>query len=309
MMTKNPFSFYDFLGYLFPGLTTLMLTAFVMYLYKTNGLNVSIDNYIQINDFVDALEGKLGLNWWESTVLVVVLAYIAGHIVAYLSSVTIEYFANASMGYPSYYLLHKGEYRGVLSAFFQGKNEWTTWKIMYRIWVFSVLLPIIIFTMPKTLRRFISRPLDEYVINSIQAKLMELSKVTNYKICLCPIGMALGHTDSVALRRIADLMTDNYFEIKDPNIFDIMWLIKHSKMYIGVSLHGAISAMSFNVPYIGYGSLKVKYYFEQWTDVRRFTTIDRIKDSAIYYLNKDVDSTVQKKLVMGFFNKLHKLYK
>ena len=182
MMTKNPFSFYDFLGYLFHGLTTLMLTAFVMYLYKTNGLNVSIDNYIQINDFVDALEGKLGLNWWESTVLVVVLAYIAGHIVAYLSSVTIEYFANASMGYPSYYLLHKGEYRGVLSAFFQGKNEWTTWKIMYRIWVFSVLLPIIIFTMPKTLRRFISRPLDEYVINSIQAKLMELSKTLSLNI-------------------------------------------------------------------------------------------------------------------------------
>ena len=153
-----------------------------MYLYKTNGLNVSIDNYIQINDFVDALEGKLGLNWWESTVLVVVLAYIAGHIVAYLSSVTIEYFANASMGYPSYYLLHKGEYRGVLSAFFQGKNEWTTWKIMYRIWVFSVLLPIIIFTMPKTLRRFISRSLDEYVINSIQAKLMELSKTLSLNI-------------------------------------------------------------------------------------------------------------------------------
>lgn len=146
-----------------------------------------------------------------------------------------------------------------------------------------------------------------YELASLQ--LMELSKVTNYKICLCPIGMALGHTDSVALRRIADLMTDNYFEIKDPNIFDIMWLIKHSKMYIGVSLHGAISAMSFNVPYIGYGSLKVKYYFEQWADVRRFTTIDKIKDSAIYYLNKDIDSTLQKKLVMEFFNKLHKLYK
>ena len=182
MMTKNPFSFYDFLGYLFPGLATLMLTAFVVYLYKANGLNISIDNYMQIKDFADALEGKLGLNWWESTVLVVVLAYITGHIVAYLSSVTIEYFANAIMGYPSYYLLHKGEYHGVLSAFFQGKNGWTVWKIVYRIWVFSVLLPIIVFTIPKTLRRFISRPLDEYVINSIQAKLMDLSKTLNLNI-------------------------------------------------------------------------------------------------------------------------------
>ena len=182
MMTKNPFSFYDFLGYLFPGLATLMLTAFVVYLYKANGLNVYIDNYIQIKEFADALEGKLGLNWWESTVLVVVLAYITGHIVAYLSSVTIEYFANTTMGYPSYYLLHKGEYCGVLSAFFQGKNGWTAWKILYRIWVFFVLLPIIVFTIPKTLRSFISRPLDRYVINSIQAKLMELSKTLNLNI-------------------------------------------------------------------------------------------------------------------------------
>ncbi len=182
MMTKNPFSFYDFLGYLFPGLTTLMLTAFVVYLYKINGLNVSFDNFIQIKEFADALEEVLGLNWWECTVLVVVLAYIAGHIVAYLSSVTIEYFANSTMEYPSYYLLHEGKNRSIFSVFFQGKKGWTAWKKVYRILLFIVLLPIFIFTIPKTLRSFISRPLDEYVINSIQAKLMELSKTLNLNI-------------------------------------------------------------------------------------------------------------------------------
>lgn len=182
MITKNPFSFYDFLGYLFPGLTTLMLTAFVVYLYKINGLNISFDNFIQIKEFADTLEDVLGLNWWESTVLVVVLAYIAGHIVAYLSSVTIEYFANSTMGYPSYYLLHEGKSRSIFRAFFQGKKGWTAWKKVYRILLFIILLPIIIFTIPKTLRNFISRPLDEYVINSIQAKLMDLSKTLNLNI-------------------------------------------------------------------------------------------------------------------------------
>lgn len=182
MMAKNPFSFYDFLGYLFPGLTTLMLTAFVVYLYNTNGLHVPIDNYIQIKEFADALEREFGLNWLESTVLVVVFSYIMGHIVAYLSSVTIEYFANSTMGYPSYYLLHKGKTCNIFKVFFQGNKGWTAWKMVYRMLLFIALLPIIIFTIPKTLRRFISRPLDEYVINSIQAKLMDLSKTLNLNI-------------------------------------------------------------------------------------------------------------------------------
>lgn len=62
-MNKNPFSLYDFLGYLFPGLATLMLTAFVIYLYKVYGISISIDNYIHIKEFANALERTLGLNW------------------------------------------------------------------------------------------------------------------------------------------------------------------------------------------------------------------------------------------------------
>lgn len=182
MMNKNPFSLYDFLGYLFPGLATLMLTAFVIYLYKVYGISISIDNYIHIKEFANALERTLGLNWWEGTVLVVVLAYITGHVVAYISSITIEYFANSTMEYPSYYLLHSKEQHNIFRAFFQGINGWTALKIIYRILVFIILFPIVIFTVPKTLRKFISRPLDEYVINSMQTKLMELSQTLGLNI-------------------------------------------------------------------------------------------------------------------------------
>lgn len=182
MMNKNPFSLYDFLGYLFPGLATLTLAAFIIYLYKVYGISISINNYIHIKEFANALERTLGLNWWEGTVLVVVLAYITGHVIAYISSITIEYFANSTMEYPSYYLLHSKEQRSIFRAFFQGINGWTTLKIMYRVLVFIILFPIVIFTTPKTIRKFISRPLDEYVINSMQTKLMELSKTLGLNI-------------------------------------------------------------------------------------------------------------------------------
>lgn len=140
------------------------------------------------------------------------------------------------------------------------------------------------------------------------SQLTELSRITNCKICLCPIGMALGHTDKIALIKIANLMKTNYFEIRNPNVFDIMWLIKHSKMYIGVSLHGAITAMSFNVPYVGYGSLKLKYYLEQWSDNKRFADIDKIKNTAMEYFHQKVDSTQQKEMVKTYLERLRLLY-
>lgn len=140
------------------------------------------------------------------------------------------------------------------------------------------------------------------------SQLTELSRITNCKICLCPIGIALGHSDKIALYKIASLMEGDYFGVWNPNIFDIMWLIKHSKMYIGVSLHGAITAMSFNVPYIGYGSLKLKYYLEQWSDSKRFVEIDKIKDAAIEYFHQKVDSTRQKEIVKICFERLKLLY-
>ena len=179
-MTKNPFSLYDFLGYLFPGMAVLMLTFFLVHLNKTYGQSIPIDCYFKIKEFVAAIEENKGLKWWENTIIVVILAYIAGHITAYLSSITIEYFTNAVMGYPSYYLLHDDKKHKF--GFFQGAKEWDFWKWFYRMVVLVSLLPIAFFIIPKTLRKFISRPLDDYVINSIQTKLRELSATLNLNV-------------------------------------------------------------------------------------------------------------------------------
>lgn len=89
-MEKNPFSFYDFLGYLFPGMLTLLIVIHITYLKEPS----SISDYFSIAGFMHTFKNELSIEWWKSTLILIILSYICGQIIAYLSSVTIEYFAN-----------------------------------------------------------------------------------------------------------------------------------------------------------------------------------------------------------------------
>ena len=101
-MDKNPFSLYDFLGYLFPGLLTMLI---IIHIKNING-TTDVEDYISISKFMNTFKNGIKLEWWKSTMILIIISYILGHIIAYLSSVSIEYFANKSFKYPSYYLLH-----------------------------------------------------------------------------------------------------------------------------------------------------------------------------------------------------------
>ena len=85
-------------------------------------------------------------------------------------------------------------------------------------------------------------------------------------VCLCPIGTAFGHSDDIALAKIYSLLKckDNVLLVSSPNIYDIMWLIKHSALYVGTSLHGTITALSFGVPFVAHGPIKLKNYLKTW---------------------------------------------
>lgn len=98
----------------------------------------------------------------------------------------------------------------------------------------------------------------------IAGNLDKISKETGTEICLCPIGKALNHDDHIALKEIQPLMHEKSQLFDDVNIWDIMYLIANSKAYMGTSLHGAITAMSFARPYIGLTVLKLNSYLESW---------------------------------------------
>lgn len=83
-------------------------------------------------------------------------------------------------------------------------------------------------------------------------------------ICLCPIGRALNHDDHEALEAIKPLLKDEPAYFGDSHIWDVMYLIANAACYIGTSLHGAITAMSYAVPYVGLRVKKLDSYLHTW---------------------------------------------
>lgn len=107
-------------------------------------------------------------------------------------------------------------------------------------------------------------PLEEIVL-----ELQKILDSSRYDIVLCPIGIALGHEDDIILKDIYTKFFNNNSRVhlvENITIEKIMGLIANSKLYIGTSLHGVITAMSYNVPYIGLNpaQTKVVNYISTW---------------------------------------------
>ncbi len=93
----------------------------------------------------------------------------------------------------------------------------------------------------------------------------KLSQKINAKVLLCPIGLALGHGDDVILKEIETLEKEfSYYEPK--NLYETMFLLKNTEIYIGTSLHGMVTAQSFGRPYFLFTEKisKLKFYIETW---------------------------------------------
>lgn len=102
-------------------------------------------------------------------------------------------------------------------------------------------------------------------LNLFLEKLDKFSHQLDLKVLLCPIGLALDHGDDVLLKKINKLQPD--FEYYHPeNLYEIMYLLKHAKLYLGTSLHGLITAQSFNVPFFMFPEKisKLKIYIDTW---------------------------------------------
>ncbi len=113
------------------------------------------------------------------------------------------------------------------------------------------------------------READEFDIEYIINKLKDILFIHRKNIVLCPIGTALGHEDHIPLQELykqLNLHTTNIYLASNPGLFDIMGLIAHSHLYIGSSLHGIITAMSYARPYVAIrNNKKISYYLKSWS--------------------------------------------
>lgn len=144
---------------------------------------------------------------------------------------------------------------------------------------------------PKKLRAFVK-------------DLASLADELDLKVVLCPIGMAPGHEDHVILKRIQTL--EKKFNYLQPNnIYDIMTCIAQSSLFIGTSLHGVITAQSFNVPMVGLNRKisKLDSYMKTWVNTDYgcidFDELSRVVEdyNRWNYENLKLKTEEQKKLV------------
>lgn len=175
-MDKNPFSFYDFLGYLFPGMMTLLIIIHLIYIDNPT----SISDYFNIEKFIKTFKNDISIEWWKTTLLLIIFSYTCGHIISYLSSTTIEYFSNRIFKYPSHYLLHedKRNYCDYWASYFT--DNATFGNICWRIILFFLLCPITCFILPFGslihINAFVARPLDAYIRDNITTKFLHLTQ-------------------------------------------------------------------------------------------------------------------------------------
>ena len=172
MRDKNPFSIYDFLGYLFPGIVAILVVFIVRQSVVSS--NIDLFDCLHVKNIMEMIRQEMNLNWLEASVAIVVVSYIAGHIVAYLSSLTVEFLANKSLRYPSEYLLVENS-RSFYEEYFHKADK--TYKKVYRWIILIILWPISLFLFILSeygLRDFLANPLPDYIVKAIKTKTYSL---------------------------------------------------------------------------------------------------------------------------------------
>lgn len=176
MLDKNPFSIFDFLGYVLPGMTS-MYFSILFFNYDFN--NSLFDNSLMLcKDYNFA-----------SLIFLVITSYIVGHIISYLSSITVEKFSIWCYGYPSDFLITDPIKHRFLYAFSvekcnsmrdklkEARKVW--YKYLWRLVVTIAILPLAIFTFFASLtglKYFYIKKLDYYLITQYEWKWSKLIK-------------------------------------------------------------------------------------------------------------------------------------
>ncbi|MBI9040271.1 hypothetical protein [Lutibacter sp.] len=122
-MKQNPFSVYDFLGYFIPG--ALFLYSFYIIRYFKN---CDIINFEKLFNTIDEPNLEIGI-------LFLITSYVLGHLLSFISSISVEQYSIWRYGYPSKYLLNFSieKYWNFKGSFLKG-----FWRIIMILFIFPI---------------------------------------------------------------------------------------------------------------------------------------------------------------------------
>lgn len=162
-LKQNPFSFYDFLGYFTPGAIFLYVVG-----YFAKIIWPSAPTFREI-------ASQAGFEKAEAYLPFVLFAYAIGHLLSFVSSVTIERYSIWAMGYPSKYLL------GVPHAGYFRSEKHAALRVTIRSVVFALILPVSLLDLVLGrffgMRELYAKPLDDLLIRIIREKVFNQIQV------------------------------------------------------------------------------------------------------------------------------------
>lgn len=176
-MKKNPFSLFDFLGYVFPGLITLYLVWYFSKSPDIYGISSLFKSSISV--LSNSFRGATMSSAIEETVLITIVAYVIGHFVAYISSVTVEQFSVWVYDYPSKFLLKDipannfWNSNGEINLPLRAKR---IWRIIISVFLLPISIGTIVFGKWFGVKAFFIKKLDPSLITMIYASKKRLGK-------------------------------------------------------------------------------------------------------------------------------------
>ncbi|MBD1390547.1 polysaccharide pyruvyl transferase family protein [Neiella sp. HB171785] len=145
-------------------------------------------------------------------------------------------------------------------------------------------------------------------LNQFVGEVRSIAERQNSKVVCCPIGLALGHDDHKVLKKICELAGD-FLYAAPQNLFDIMYTIACSEVYLGTSLHGFITAQSFGCKFIPLNKRvhKMARYAKTWTEPLGVTDCHDYDNDwlAIHKINDNWDAEVANRLLQDQKTKVY----
>lgn len=96
----------------------------------------------------------------------------------------------------------------------------------------------------------VKKKIGDKIYNELLEQIEYIYNNYNIPCVLLPIGYAQGHEDHIILRKLKKHLKSKAILIENNTVYDTAYVIKNSVCYVGTSLHGAITAISYNVPHI-----------------------------------------------------------
>lgn len=178
-MKQNPFSLYDFLGYLIPG-STFIFAYLIIEQWNNNKSDFTLEKVLSTFSKTE----------FQNIFFFIIIAYSLGHLLSFISSITIEKYGNWNYGYPSKtvigyiknsYWVRENEPEEENDNFLyevennaKKRNMKNFGRVFLRLFILPLFIIEYFFGEKLKFKNFYSKGLDEYLMNCIKSNAIAL---------------------------------------------------------------------------------------------------------------------------------------